>query len=228
MPMWKSERERKVALIFTPVHSYVIRSCSVVKLIVLTYLCWKNTIRSSEKPIWFSYDLWSSARFVNYPRCKCEQWEFFCSVLMRYLLKDFAQTHTHSHTQVTTKSSQNCTREKGASVEESHYQPKSKVNMNVDARESALNSHICFNALATLQNIKNVENCEYFVCFFWSFCHTYWSFLIRTVVVHCFFSLSFKLDVSICFEDVRLGFRSFSLKFSPMSTLITCILSFSL
>ncbi|XP_031635665.1 uncharacterized protein LOC116348727 [Contarinia nasturtii] len=30
--------------------------------------------------------------------------------------------------------------------------------MNVDASESVLDSHICFNALATLQNIKNVEN----------------------------------------------------------------------
>lgn len=33
------------------------------------------------------------------------------------------------------------------------------INMNVDGSESVLNSHICFNALATLQNIKNVENC---------------------------------------------------------------------
>lgn len=32
--------------------------------------------------------------------------------------------------------------------------------MNVDAGDSALNSHICFNALATLQHIKNVENCK--------------------------------------------------------------------
>lgn len=33
--------------------------------------------------------------------------------------------------------------------------------MNVDARDSVFNSHICFNALATLQHIKNVENCKY-------------------------------------------------------------------
>lgn len=33
------------------------------------------------------------------------------------------------------------------------------ASMNLDANESVLNSHICFNALATLQNIKNVENC---------------------------------------------------------------------
>lgn len=32
--------------------------------------------------------------------------------------------------------------------------------MNSDGRDSALNSHICFNALATLQHIKNVENCK--------------------------------------------------------------------
>lgn len=30
--------------------------------------------------------------------------------------------------------------------------------MNTDASESDLNSDICFDALATLQNIKNVEN----------------------------------------------------------------------
>lgn len=33
--------------------------------------------------------------------------------------------------------------------------------MNTDTGDSVLNSHICFNALATLQNLKNVENCEY-------------------------------------------------------------------
>lgn len=45
--------------------------------------------------------------------------------------------------------------------------------MNGDASDSVLNSHICFNALATLQHLKNVENCKYnpipfvsFYCFF--------------------------------------------------------------
>lgn len=34
--------------------------------------------------------------------------------------------------------------------------------MNADPNNTDLKSHICFNALATLQNIKNVENCKYF------------------------------------------------------------------
>lgn len=34
--------------------------------------------------------------------------------------------------------------------------------MNVDPNNTDLNSHICFDALATLQSIKNVDNCKYF------------------------------------------------------------------